>query len=57
MHYHRTDVTDGRYFFTVNLTERNRTLLVGYVATLRKVMHEVKAKRRFRVEASKYSTP
>jgi hypothetical protein len=57
MHYRQADVTDGRHVFTVNLTERNCTLLVDYVATLREVMHEVKAKRRFHVEASTHSTP
>ncbi|MGH8557021.1 MAG: hypothetical protein ACRESZ_06080 [Methylococcales bacterium] len=35
MRYRRADVMGGTYFFTVNLAERNRTLLVDHVGTLR----------------------
>jgi len=31
MRYRRAGVTDGTYFFTVNLPERKRTLLVTHV--------------------------
>jgi putative transposase len=42
MHYRRADVAGGTYFFTVNLAERQRTLLVDQVDILHTVMREVK---------------
>jgi putative transposase len=48
MRYRRADVKGGTYFFTVNLLERNRTLLVDHVDVLRKVMREVKGRHPFR---------
>lgn len=51
MRYRRADVTGGTYFFTVNLAERKRTLLVDHVDTLRQVVGMVKAKRPFRIDA------
>jgi hypothetical protein len=45
MRYRRADVTGGTYFFTVNLAERRRTLLVDYVDVLREVVREVKENR------------
>jgi REP element-mobilizing transposase RayT len=51
MRYRRADVTGGTYFFTVNLAERSRRLLVDYVDGLRTVMQEVKAKHPFRIDA------
>ncbi len=35
MHYRRTDIAGGTYFFTVNLAERRRTLLVDHADMLR----------------------
>jgi putative transposase len=35
MRYRRADVTGGTYFFTVNLADRHRTLLVDHVDDLR----------------------
>jgi len=38
LRYRRADVTGRTYFFTVNLAERKRTLLVEYIDALRMVM-------------------
>ena len=35
MHYRRTGVAGATYFFTVNLAERNRTLLTDHADVLR----------------------
>jgi REP element-mobilizing transposase RayT len=51
MRYRRADVTGGTYFFTVNLAERSRTLLVDHVDTLRQVVRLVKAKHPFHIDA------
>lgn len=51
MRYRRADVTGATYFFTVNLAERKRTLLVDYVDTLREAMRMVKAKHPFNIDA------
>ena len=51
MHYRRTDVAGATYFFTVNLAERNRTLLTEHIATLRTVMRGVKQRHPFHVDA------
>src|SRR5918996_4056897 len=51
MRYRRADVTGGTYFFTVNLAERNRTLLVNHVDTLREVVRIVKAEHPFQIDA------
>lgn len=51
MRYRRADVAGGTYFFTVNLAERKRTLLVDYVDVLRSVIREVKAKHPFHIDA------
>ena len=40
----------GGYFFTVNLAERKRTLLVDYVDHLRLVMKKVKTKYPFNID-------
>jgi putative transposase len=51
MRYRRTDVTGGTYFFTVNLAERKRTLLVDHIDALRTVMKKVKAMHPFSIDA------
>jgi putative transposase len=51
MRYRRADATGGTYFFTVNLAERKRTLLVDYVDMLRKVMRKVKSAHPFHIDA------
>lgn len=51
MCYRRADVAGGTYFFTVNLAERKRTLLVEHVDVLRAVIQKVKAMHTFRIDA------
>lgn len=51
MRYRRADVAGGTYFFTVNLTERERTLLLEHVDTLRTVIGKVKARHPFHIDA------
>ena len=51
MRYRRADVMGGTYFFTVNLAERKRTLLVDHVDVLRNVLREVKARHPFHIDA------
>ena len=51
MRYRRADVAGGTYFFTVNLAERKRTLLVDHVDVLRTVMQKVKATHPFHIDA------
>ena len=51
MRYRRTDVAGATYFFTVNLAERHRTLLTEHIALLRTVMHGVKQRHPFHIDA------
>lgn len=51
MRYRRADVAGGTYFFTVNLAERKRTLLVDHVDVLREVIRKVKTTHPFRIDA------
>ncbi len=51
MRYRRADVAGGTYFFTVNLAERNRTLLIDHVDLLRSVIQEVKRRHPFHIDA------
>jgi putative transposase len=51
MQYRRADVKGGTYFFTVNLAERNKTLLVDYVDDLRNVIKRVKQNHPFKIDA------
>jgi putative transposase len=51
MQYRRADIKGGTYFFTVNLAERNRSLLVEHVDILRRVVKEVKQHHPFRIDA------
>jgi len=53
LQYRRTDIAGGTYFFTVNLAEGKRTLLIDQVDVLRKAIKKVKlilAKYRFKDE-------
>ncbi len=52
MRYRRVDVEGGTYFFTVNLADRKRTLLVDYVDDLRNVMKKVKTSHPFHIDAT-----
>ena len=51
MHYRRADVQGGTYFFTVNLAERNKTLLTDEIDILRNVLNKVKKKHPFQLNA------
>ena len=51
MRYRRADVAGGTYFFTVNLAERKRRLLVDHVDALRMVMQRVKSSHPFHIDA------
>ena len=50
--YRRAWVAGGTYFFTVNLLERNRRLLVDHVDALRNAFAQAHAARRFDVIAA-----
>jgi putative transposase len=51
MQYRRSDVAGATYFFTVNLAERDRTLLTDHIATLRGVLRDVKQRHPFHIDA------
>jgi putative transposase len=51
MRYRRARVAGGTYFFTVNLAERDRTLLVDHVDLLRSAMGHMKAGHPFNIDA------
>ncbi len=49
--YIRTYIPGGTYFFTVNLLERRRRLLVENIEPLRNAFRTVKQQRPFQIEA------
>lgn len=49
--YRRQFLPGGTYFFTVNLAQRNKTLLVDHVDNLRGVFTKVKKKQPFNIDA------
>ena len=51
MHYRRTDITGGTYFFTVNLAERHQRTLVDHIDLLRQTVSSVKQRHPFRIDA------
>ncbi len=51
MKYRRSDVAGGTYFFTVNLADRNQTLLVDEFDILRDVINKVKKQHPFCLDA------
>ncbi len=51
MQYRRARVAGGTYFFTVNLAERNRKLLVEYIDFLREMVRKVKIAHPFHIDA------
>ena len=51
MRYRRCYVEGGTYFFTVNLLERDQTLLVDQVDLLRDVVRKVRQQRPFFIDA------
>jgi putative transposase len=52
MRYRRTATTGGTYFFTVNLAQRDRKLLVDHVDVLRSAMREVMVRHPFYIDAA-----
>jgi len=51
MRYRRSDVAGGTYFFTVNLQNRQNTLLVDHIDLLRTVFAKTKANHPFTIDA------
>jgi putative transposase len=51
MRYRRADVPGATYFFTVNLADRRRKLLVEHVDVLREVIRDVRQRHPFVIEA------
>ncbi|MCI5147045.1 MAG: transposase, partial [Candidatus Electrothrix sp. AR3] len=51
MRYRRAKVPGGTYFFTVNLAERKRTLLVDHIDDLRNAVCKVLTDHQFRIDA------
>ncbi|MDC3212616.1 transposase [Pseudoalteromonas distincta] len=51
MQYRRNYVKGGSYFFTVNLLDRNKSLLVEHIDLLRKSIRVVKSQRPFYIDA------
>ncbi|WP_026160619.1 REP-associated tyrosine transposase [Teredinibacter turnerae] len=51
MRYQRSYVEGGTYFFTVNLLDRNKTLLIDNIDALRDSVRVVQCRRPFRIDA------
>ena len=51
MRYRRADVDGGTYFFTVNLAERKRTLLIDEIDKLKSTIAKVKKDHPFEIDA------
>ena len=51
MQYRRANITGGTYFFTVNLADRKKTLLVDEFELLRDVINKVKKQHPFILDA------
>ena len=51
MKYRRIDIKRGTYFFTLNLANRNKTLLVDHIDKLRDSINEVKRRHLFKLDA------
>ena len=51
MRYRRATVKGGTYFFTVNLAERQKTLLVDEFDILRNIINKVKKQHPFHLDA------
>ncbi|NOQ15249.1 MAG: transposase [Methyloprofundus sp.] len=51
MRYRRADIKGGTYFFTVNLAERQKTLLIDEIDLLRTSINKVKREHPFQLDA------
>ncbi|MEX0732454.1 MAG: transposase [Aquisalimonadaceae bacterium] len=49
--YRRTRIPQGTYFFTVNLLDRRRRLLLEHIDAFRAAVRQARAKRPFRIDA------
>ena len=49
--YKRSYIEGGTYFFTVNLLQRDKTLLIDHIEALRSTVAEVKTSRPFIIDA------
>jgi hypothetical protein len=56
MRYRRAKVPGGTYFFTVNLAERKRTLLVDHIDDLRNAVQKVLTDHPFRIDGWVFMT-
>ena len=50
MQYRRAKIKGGTYFFTVNLADRNESLLIDYIDVLRNEFSHVKNQRTFKID-------
>ena len=51
MRYRRADVAGATYFFTVNLLDRQQTLLIDHISLLRRCIRTVKHRHPFKIDA------
>ena len=51
MQYRRTDITGTTYFFTTNIAERHKSLLVDHIDVLRQAVKMVKQQHPFEIDA------
>jgi putative transposase len=51
MQYRRTFIDGGTYFFTVNLLERNKSLLIDHIDLLKQSIQAVKSRHPFIIDA------
>jgi putative transposase len=49
--YRRAKIKGGTYFFTLNLAERQKTLLIDYIDSLRESLNIVKQRHPFKLDA------
>ncbi len=49
--YRRNRLSGGTYFFTVNILERKKTLLVDHIEELRQAIRHTKRKKPFHIDA------
>ena len=51
VHYRRSRVAGGTFFFTVNLRDRRHAMLIDHIAALRSIVRDVKAELPFGIDA------
>ena len=50
MRYRRVKTSGGTYFFTLNLAERKKTLLIDHIDILRNILNTVKRRHPFKLD-------